>query len=207
MARAVAQRLGLDVLDTGAMYRAATLAALRDRIALDDAGSLRDLTERMALVVDDRVLLDGRDVTAEIRGPEVTAAVSAVSAHEGVRAVLVARQRAWAETRRGGVVEGRDIGTVVFPDAAVKVFLTASDEERARRRTRDEAGTARAADLRDVAASMARRDHLDSNRAASPLVAAADAVVVDTTGRTVDDIVAEIVRRAELAFTPERGAH
>lgn len=207
VARAVAQRLGLDVLDTGAMYRAATLAALRDDVALDDAGALRDLTERVSLVVSDRVMLDGRDVTAEIRGPEVTAAVSAVSAHEGVRAVLVARQRAWAETREGGVVEGRDIGTVVFPDAAVKVFLTASDEERARRRTRDEADAARTADLRDVAASMARRDHLDSNRAASPLVAAADAVVVDTTGRGIDDIVAEIVRRAESVLPPARGEH
>ena len=200
VARAVAQRLELEVLDTGAMYRSVTLAALEQGVALDDEPGLTALAERTVIEVGDRVLVDGRDVSAEIRGPEVTSAVSAVSAHHGVRAVLVDRQRAWAAERGGGVVEGRDIGTVVFPDTPVKVFLTASDTERARRRALDESAAERDTDVELVAASMARRDALDSNRTASPLVAATDAVVVDTTGRAIDDIVDEIVACADAAF-------
>ena len=115
--------------------------------------------------------------------------VSAVSAHPEVRAHMVRRQRQWAAEHGGGVAEGRDIGTVVFPDADVKVFLTASEDERARRRQRDD----RAPDVNAVAADLARRDALDSNRATSPLVAADDAVVIDTTGRTVDDVVDQVV--------------
>ena len=146
-------------------------------------------------------MLDGRDVTAAIRGPEVTAAVSTVSAHPAVRSVLVERQRAWVEAHGGGVVEGRDIGTVVFPDAPVKVFLTASADERAspppaRRGRRGAAGRVDA--VRD---DLERRDRLDSSRAASPLVAAGDALRIDTTDRTVDDVVAEIVARYEQAVS------
>ncbi len=137
------------------------------------------------------MLVDGDDATDAIRGAPVTAIVSAVSAHPEVRAELVRRQRAWAQGHGGGVVEGRDIGTVVFPDADVKVFLTASDEERARRRQRDED----AADVNAVAADLARRDGLDSSRPVSPLRPADDAVVIDTTARTVDDVVDEIVRQ------------
>ena len=200
VARAVAARLGLEVLDTGAMYRAVTLAALERDADLHDAVACEAAAVDAEIVVDGTVLLDGRDVTAEIRGPDVTAAVSTVSAHPNVRAVLVARQREWVVNHGGGVVEGRDIGTVVFPDAPVKVFLTASDEERARRRARDESDAARATTVDAVAADLARRDALDSNRVASPLVAAADAIVVDSTARDVDEVIHEIARRAEAAF-------
>jgi cytidylate kinase len=200
VSRALAARLDLDVLDTGAMYRAVTLAALEAGLALDDGAALGALAERLVLDVGDRVRLDGRDVTAEIRGPEVTAAVSTVSAHPQVRSVLVERQRAWASARGGGVVEGRDIGTVVFPDAPLKVFLVASEEERARRRHHDESAAARATDIGRVAEELARRDRLDQSRATSPLAAAEDAVVVDTTDRMVDDVVDELVALARQRF-------
>jgi cytidylate kinase len=200
VSRALAARLDLDVLDTGAMYRAVTLAALEAGLALDDGAALGALAERLVLDVGDWVRLDGRDVTTEIRGPEVTAAVSTVAAHPQVRSVLVERQRAWASARGGGVVEGRDIGTVVFPDAPLKVFLVASEEERARRRHRDESGAARATDVGRVAEDLARRDRLDQSRATSPLAAAEDAVVVDTTDRGVDDVVDELVALARQRF-------
>lgn len=194
--RGVARSLGLPVLDTGAMYRAVTLAALEAGAAPDDPEACtRVATSARIELEDGRTMLAGRDVSAAIRGPEVTAAVSEVSAHPPLREVLVARQRAWVETHGGGVVEGRDIGTVVFPDAAVKVFLVASDDERARRRQRDEEAAARAVDVDAVRDAMARRDRLDSTRASSPLRPAADAVVIDTTGRSVDDVVQEIVHR------------
>jgi len=205
VARGVARALGFPVLDTGAMYRAATLAALERDLDLSDAAAVTEAARAAGIVVGetvgeddgDAVLLDGRDVTADIRGPAVTAAVSIVSAHPGVREVMVARQRDWAERHGGGVVEGRDIGTVVFPDAPVKVFLVASDEERARRRQRDEEAAAREADVGEVREALARRDALDAGRAASPLKPADDALVIDTTGRTADDVVAEIVSRFE----------
>jgi CMP/dCMP kinase len=199
VARGVARALALEVLDTGAMYRAVTLAALESGADLSDGDALAALARASTIEPGDRVLLDGRDVSAEIRGPDVTAAVSTVSAHPPVRAVLVDRQRAWVERRGGGVVEGRDIGTVVFPEAPVKVFLTASDQERARRRQRDEAAAERAVDVDDVRAEMARRDAIDSNRVASPLSAASDALRIDTTGRSVDDIVDDIVERFRRA--------
>ncbi|MFN2609231.1 MAG: (d)CMP kinase [Acidimicrobiales bacterium] len=184
VSRAVAARLGLDHLDTGAMYRSVALAALGH--GLDPESASGEELARVAAAADirvgERVLLDGDDVTDRLRSPEVGWAVSAVAARPEVRVELVRRQRAWAAERGGGVVEGRDIGSVVFPDAAVKVFLTASDEERARRRSSDE-----------DAAALARRDRLDSTRAASPLARASDAVVVDSTGRSVDEVVDEIV--------------
>jgi len=211
VARGVARALGLVVLDTGAMYRAATLAALERGVDLGDADAVTGAARDAEIAVgqpagsstagdgDDTVRLDGRDVTAEIRGPAVTAAVSMVSAHPGVREVMVEQQREWAERHRGGVVEGRDIGTVVFPDAAVKVFLVASDDERARRRQRDEEAAARQPEVGEVREALARRDALDAGRAASPLKPADDALVIDTTGRSVDDVVAEIVARFESA--------
>ena len=204
VARGVADALRLLVLDTGAMYRAATLAALDADADLADADAVTAAARQADIAVSEdgsgTVQLDGRDVTDEIRGPAVTAAVSLVSAHPGVREVMVARQRAWVDRHDGGVVEGRDIGTVVFPDATVKVFLTASDEERARRRHRDEAAAARRADVDAVREALARRDALDSGRAMSPLRPADDALVIDTTGRTVDDVVLEIVARYASAI-------
>jgi cytidylate kinase len=189
VARAVAARLGVSYLDTGAMYRSVALASLRRQVDPADGEALARLATNLEIEVDDKVLVDGTDATAEIRGPEVTAVVSTVSAHPEVRAELVRRQRAWAEKHNGGVVEGRDIGSVVFPGADVKVFLTASEAERARRRQRDES----APDVDVVAASLARRDKLDSSRTASPLRPADDAVVIDTTARTVEDVVDEVV--------------
>jgi CMP/dCMP kinase len=197
IARAVAGALGLEVLDTGAMYRAVTLTALEAGVALDDEIACAALARKHAISVDNGITtIDGRDVSAEIRGPEVTAAVSAVSAHPEVRSVLVAHQRSWLSDHRAGVVEGRDIGTVVFPAARLKVFLTASDDERARRRHLDEEASARAVDVDDVRSAMVKRDALDSGRAVSPLRPAEDAIEIDTTRRGVDDVVAELVQRA-----------
>ncbi len=204
VSRAVAARLGLDVLDTGAMYRSLTLAALEAGVDVHDAAALEALAARLDLDPGPPARIDGRDVEAAIRGPDVTRAVSIVSAHPGVRAVLVAAQRAWVAARGGGVVEGRDIGTVVFPNAAVKVFLTASPEERARRRVRDEELADRPADLGAVEHDLRRRDTLDASRAASPLAAAPDAWVIDTTARAVDDVAEEIVSRFVVATSAER---
>ena len=199
VARGVAARLGLEVLDTGAMYRALTLCVLEAGVDPADAVECARRADAMTLEVGEKTLLSGRDVSHAIRGPEVTAAVSTVSAHPAVREVLVGRQRAWVAEHGGGVVEGRDIGTVVFPQARVKVFLTASDDERARRRQRDEVAADRDVAVDSVQAALARRDAIDSNRAVSPLKAAPDALVVDTTGRDVDDVVMEIVTRFEAA--------
>jgi len=189
VARAVAKRLGVAYLDTGAMYRSVSFAALEHGVDPADGEGLAKLAHGLDIQLGDRVLVDGVDATAAIRGPEVTAIVSAVSMHPEVRADMVRRQREWARLHGGGVAEGRDIGTVVFPDADVKVFLTASEEERARRRQRDD----RAPNVTAVAADLARRDALDSNRDTSPLRPADDAVVIDTTGRSVDDVVDQVV--------------
>jgi len=200
VARKVAAALGLQVLDTGAMYRAVTLAALEAAVSLDDAAAIADIARTSVITVEGgTTLLDGRDVSAEIRGPAVTSAVSTVAAHAPVREILVAYQRDWVRRHGGAVVEGRDIGTVVFPDATVKVFLVASEEERARRRQRDEVAAARAVDVDEVQAALDRRDAIDSRRAVSPLRAADDAIVIDTTDLDVDTVVADVVVRARAA--------
>ncbi len=196
VSRGVGAALGWAVLDTGAMYRAVTLAALEAGVDLHDETATAKIAGKVTVEAgSERVLLDGRDVTDAIRGPGVTASVSTVAAHPLVREALVARQREWIEGRGEGVVEGRDIGTVVFPDAALRVFLTASNEERARRRHRDEAAAERDRALDDIESDMARRDMHDSQRKASPLRAAAGALIVDTTARPVDEVVDEIVKR------------
>jgi len=188
--RALARRLGLSYLDTGAMFRAVTVAALRRGIDPADATAVADLAVAVRLEVGDpTVLADGEDVTAAIRTAEVNAAVSAVAANVGVRAELRRRQQAWAAERGGGVIEGRDIGTVVFPDALLKLYLTASPEVRAARRHQEQTGQA----LAEVADAIARRDHADRSRAHAPLAEADDAVTVDTGDRSVDAIVDEIV--------------
>lgn len=182
VARALATRLGLDVLDTGSMYRAVTALALREGLDPHDGDKVAILAREVDLVVGERVTSLGVDLTDSLRSDEVNRAVSVVAAHPAVRAALVDRQRAWVEVHRGGVVEGRDIGSVVFPHADVKVFLTASDVERARRRADDEHPE-----------SVARRDRLDVGRVASPLRPADDAHRLDTTGRPVEDVVEEIL--------------
>jgi CMP/dCMP kinase len=200
VARAVADRLGCRHLDTGAMYRAVTLLALRSG-AVGDGEAAAALARGMKLEVNGDVLLDGDDVTSAIRSAEVDAAVSEVSSHPLVRAELVARQREWAAEAGGGVVEGRDIGSVVFPDARLKVYLTAHPEERARRRAQqfgqsDELmpdGAADGAEVGEAAAALAKRDDLDSSRAASPLLVADGAIVMDSTGRAIDDVVEEVL--------------
>jgi cytidylate kinase len=200
IARGIARALGWHVLDTGAMYRAVTLVALEQQVPLDDEKACARIAAEHTIAVDDGItMVDGRDVSSKIRGPTVTAAVSTVSAHPSVRSVLVARQRAWLAEHGAGVVEGRDIGTVVFPAAPVKVFLTASDEERARRRHLDEAASERAVAVEEVQDALARRDALDSGRTVSPLRPADDALVVDTTGRSVDEVVGELVEQARVA--------
>ncbi len=193
VAKAVGEALGIEVLDTGAMYRAATYAALRDGIDPGDEEAIAALVERTEVIVDGRVLVDGVDVTEAIRGPEVTAAVSAVSANPRVRVIVVGQQRAWIAERGGGVVEGRDIGTVVAPDAMLKIFLDASEEVRARRRQGDELAADRRVKVEQLRADMARRDHLDSSRAMSPLRAAVDAIHIDTTDKAVEEVVGEVL--------------
>jgi cytidylate kinase len=203
VARGVADALGLEVLDTGAMYRAVTLLALERSFDLGDGDAIARAAEGAVLELRDppgSVRLDGRDVSREIRGPDVSTAVSQVSSHPAVRALLRRRQREWAEQRGGGVVEGRDIGTVVFTDAPLKIFLTAGEEERARRRHRDERAAARPADLEAVRDAVDRRDALDHRT--TPLAPAPDAIVIDTTGRTVEDVVDEIVERWKSTVTP-----
>jgi cytidylate kinase len=194
VARGVADALGLPVLDTGAMYRAVTFAVLERGVDPSDLDTVVAIAGAVTIDVGPPTLVDGVDVTAAIRGPEVTATVSIVAANQGVRGVLVGRQREWIAAHGGGVVEGRDIGTVVAPDAPVKVFLIAADDERARRRQRDEAGARRAVDIDGMRESLARRDHIDSSREASPLKPADDAVVIDTTGRDPGDVIADITR-------------
>ncbi|MGH9020451.1 MAG: (d)CMP kinase [Acidimicrobiales bacterium] len=181
VARALAQRLGWAFLDTGAMYRAVTCEVLARGIDPHDAAAVEGVAAGVVVETRPRVRVNGRDVEDEIRTDAVNVAVSAVAANPGVRASMVERQRAWADAEPvGTVVEGRDITTVVFPAATLKVFLTASAAERAQRRG-DES-----------AESIARRDEADVTRAASPLRQADDALVVDTTGRRVDDVVEEI---------------
>ena len=199
VARAVADRLGVTVLDTGAMYRAVTLACLGAGIDLQNGDACAKIGAAASIVLDDdgTVTLDGIDVTKAIRTPEVTGAVSMVSAHPQVRAIMVQHQRAWADRHSTAVVEGRDIGTVVFPSARVKVFLVASDDERAQRRLQDEQAHGRAPTLAELRSDIARRDAMDSDRAVSPLRPADDAVVIDTTGRTIEDVVDDVLSRFE----------
>lgn len=199
VAHAVAERTALRYLDTGSTYRALTLALLRLGTPVDDPEAVAAAARGVGLSLEldpqpgavSRVLLDGEPVDSELRSPEVNAAVSTVSAVPAVRDQIVALQRSVME--RGGVVaEGRDIGTVVCPAADVKVFLTASAAERARRR-------AGAGGPAESAQQVARRDYLDSTRGTSPTKASADAVVIDTTDLSIDDVVAAVVRLVEAA--------
>jgi CMP/dCMP kinase len=172
------------------MYRAVTFAALRRGIDPSEVEDVAKLVADLEIVVDDRaVRVDGVDASIEIRGPEVTRAVSAVAANPAVRAELRRRQQEWAADHGGGVIEGRDIGSVVFPDAELKVYLTANAEVRASRR----AGEVRDLDYESVAADIARRDALDQGREHSPLTQAEGSVEVDTTDRSIDQIVDHIL--------------
>ena len=171
------------------MYRAMTFAALRRGVVEGDLDEVAAMAPTVEMSIEDgTVMVDGVDATAAIRGREVTEAVSQISANPVVRHVLVERQRAWVDEHDGGVVEGRDIGTVVFPAADLKLYITASPRVRAERRVRELGG-----DVAEVEASIIKRDRVDSSRTHGPLAEAADAVIVDTTGMTIDEVVAHIM--------------
>lgn len=202
LAREVARRLGLRYLDTGAMYRAITWAVLQAGVDPADAAAVLAVASCLRLEIStdadaEAVSVDGVDVSGAVRRPEVTQAVSAVSAVPGVRALLVGLQRRLIDDG-GIVVEGRDIGTVVAPDATIKVFLTAATDARAGRRSRDLTASGNRTTARATAADLARRDALDSGRAVSPLTRAPDALALDSTDRTPEQLVDEIVRALQV---------
>ena len=189
IARAVAKRLGVQYLDTGAMYRAVTVEGARLGLPLADDVAMSSFVDTARIDVGlDTVTINDRDVTTDIRTAETSKLVSIVATLSGVRSQLRRRQQSWVDERDGGVVEGRDIATVVFPEAVLKVYLTASPMVRAQRRVAQIGG-----DVDKIAQEIALRDEVDSTRADSPLHAASDSVVVDTSDRTIDQVVDEIV--------------
>ncbi len=194
MAATLAASLGYRHIDTGAMYRAVGWKANVERVALDDEGAVADLADRARIVVEGGVVsIDGHDVTRAIRTSEIDKVAAAVARLPRVREIMVACQRTLGKT--GGVVmEGRDIGSVVFPTADVKIYLDASADERARRRAGDTAHTSGQAGQEAVAASIAARDEADTTRTASPLTLAADAVYIDTTDMPIDQVVGTVMQ-------------
>ena len=197
IAARVARKLGYINLESGAMYRALALKAMEQQVSLDDAEALRQLAEQSVIELEpsgdgNRVLQDGQDVSRRIREPDVTASASRVSAHPAVRRVMVARQRELG-ANGGVVIEGRDIGTAVFPNAEVKIFLDADQTVRAERRFLQN-GLESPEEAKRVQAEIAARDERDRTRVASPLVPAADAVHVDTTHKSIDEVVEEVER-------------
>lgn len=193
LASLLAERLGLERLDTGAMYRAVAWAALDRGIDPADKDAVASLARNLDVDLSEIVLVDGKDVTRAIRTAKVDGSVSVVAANPEVRSELVSRQRAWVEKHGGGVLEGRDIGTVVLPDADLKVYLTASPKVRARRRAAERTGDS---SVEEVEAEIVRRDRLDSTREDSPLPAAGqaeDAIVVDSTDKSAVSILEEVL--------------
>ena len=193
VARRVSTVTGLRYLDTGAMYRCVALAVQQSSTDAHDAEAVGKIAREVSVVIErDAAKLNGVDVSSAIRSSEINAIVSIIAAHTPVRDAMREQQRSWIRDQKGGVVEGRDIGTVVFPDAMLKVFLTASPEVRAERRVGESGG-----DIQAVAASIAERDHLDSTRLDSPLKPSQDSVVVDSSHKTIEEVVAEIVTHFE----------
>lgn len=203
VAKRVADATGLPYLDTGAMYRCVALRVQRDGLDPADANRVGHIASTVAISLEgQRALLDGEDVSEAIRTHSISGIVSVIAAHSSVRDAMRQQQRQWIADHGGGVVEGRDIATVVFPNALLKVFLTASPRVRAQRRV-DQVG----GDVDEIAASIAQRDHLDSTRSDSPLRPADGAVIVDSSDSTIDDVVASIVRHfdaARGAVSPDR---
>lgn len=188
IARALARRLGIRYLDTGAMYRAVAFAVLRDQVDPNNETQVEALASMLEVQLDESgVTVDGVDATAEIRSPEVNAIVSRIAAMSSVRTRLRNQQRDWVSRNGGGVVEGRDIGTVVFPDATLKLFLTARPEVRAQRRVAESGG-----DVDEIARSIAERDRIDSTRADSPLAEANGSTLVDTSDLSIEEVVERI---------------
>lgn len=189
VARLVAARTGLPYLDTGAMYRCVALAALRQGADLNDNNKVGGIAlSSNILISESTAFLNGEDVSDHIRGPEISGIVSVIATHSSVRDAMREQQRLWIRDHGGGVVEGRDIGTVVFPDAEVKIFLTASPEVRAQRRVQQTGG-----DVDAIASNIAERDRIDSTRSDSPLKPADDSHKVDSSNQTIDGVVDEIV--------------
>lgn len=189
IAQALSIQVSLPYLDTGAMYRGITYAAMLAKVDIYDTNALAKLARRVELDITDRSLfVDGIDATEIIRTPEITANVSIVAANSGVRTEMRAQQRLWVEERGGGVVEGRDIATVVFPDAIIKVFLTASPKVRATRRVAQSGGN-----IDEIAEQIEKRDKIDSSRSDSPLREHSDSLVVDTSDLTIDQVVEKIL--------------
>ena len=200
VAKAVARALGFGYLDTGAMYRAITYKALETKTGLENETALGELAEAALLELNDsHIFIDGRDVTEEIRLPRVGRAVSLVSSAATVRRRMVAKQREVAAALKNAIVEGRDIGTVVFPDAEVKIFLTAVASERTARRLAELRTKELDVEAAAVERELLERDRLDSGRDDSPLLRAPDAHLIDTTDKTVDDVVQAIKVLAEAA--------
>ena len=202
IARAVARALGWAYVDTGAMYRAVAWRVTQEGVPLEDADRVVALARSAAFKVDaDQIIIDGHDVTALIRTPEMDVAAATVARMPKVREALVARQRDYAVA--GPVVmEGRDIGTVVFADALVKIYLDATPAERASRRSKDpKHGLSQAGEIEVVAHALERRDHLDRTRQASPLTKAADAFVIDTTGMAASDVIQQVLGIVRTRFS------
>lgn len=189
IAKALARALQLQYLDTGAMFRAVTSVALSTGIDVNDERAVGLIAEELDLVMSDKsIIANGVDVTADIRSSHVTNAVSTIAANSLVRSIMRDRQRTWSKANNGGVIEGRDIGTVVFPDAILKVYLTATPRVRAERRFAEIGG-----DIDEIEKSIAERDLKDSTRSDSPLRESEDSVVVDTSHQTIEEIVGHVV--------------
>jgi cytidylate kinase len=195
IAAGVAAALGFHLLDSGALYRLVALKAVETGIALDAESALSEAARRLdATFSDGKIRLDGRDVTTAIRDEAVSAAASRVAVHPGVRTALLARQRAFRRLP-GLVADGRDMGTVVFPDARLKVFVTASPEERARRRHKQLIEKGISSSIESLLLDIRDRDARDAGRAVAPLASAADAVILDTTGMSIEDAIGFVVER------------
>ena len=197
VAKRVSEATGLPYLDTGAMYRCVAYAIQKDKVDINDAVAVGRIAHTVAINIEGTTAtLNGEDVSSSIRSPEINGIVSVIAAQTPVRDAMRQQQRQWIDTHGGGVVEGRDIGTVVFPNATLKIFLTASPIVRAERRVGQSGG-----DLEEVAAAIAQRDHIDTSREDSPLRPSPDAIAVDSSNKTIDDVVAEIVSLFDVVET------
>lgn len=203
VAKETAKRLGYKYIDTGAMYRAVTWKALKEKIDITNEDAVVALAKGSQIDISElknthyKVLIDGEDVTEAIRLPKVSAAVSTVAKVPGVRTALVKKQRSYADIYQNIIIEGRDIGTAVFPEAELKIFLKASPVERAKRRYRELKEKGHKVELSAIERDIVTRDKIDSTRAASPLIKAPDAHVIDTTSKTISQVVQEIINMAK----------
>lgn len=199
VAKELARKFGFTYVDTGAMYRALTLKSLKEKVSVNDSAGLELLLEKSEIDLSPdkkenllRIFLDGQEITEEIRQPDVTNSVSAVASHENVRRIMVEKQRLLSADHQGIVMDGRDIGTVVFPQAELKIFLTASASERAVRRLREQQAKGIFTEIAELSAEIKKRDEQDMNREASPLKPAEDSILLDTTGLSLDEVIAKI---------------